>query len=90
MMPPTSQKDKLININLIQIFIKLSFLFWKTEFALLAICFMCNIILREVKKIFHFHTHMETVKEINLLRRQHTQFEKKSSPELAKERKERR
>ena len=66
MMPPKSQKDRHININLIQIFIKLSYHYWKTEVALLSICFMCNIILREVKKTFHFHTHI--VKEINLLR----------------------
>ena len=38
---------------------------------------MYNIILREVKKTFHLHTHMKTAKEMNLLRRQHTQFEKK-------------
>ena len=73
MMPPTSQKDTLININLIQIFIKLSFLYRKTEVALLSIGFMCNIILREF-------IHMEIAKEMNLLRRQHTQFEKKSNP----------
>ena len=50
------------------------------EVALLSICFMCNIIFREVKKTLHFHTHMEIAKEINLLRRQHIQFEKKSNP----------
>ena len=79
-MTPKSQKDTHININLIQIFIKLTFHYRKTEVALLSICFMCNIILREVKKTFHFHTHMEIAKEMNLLRRQHTQFEKKSNP----------
>ena len=42
--------------------------------------FYCNIILKEMKKTFHFHTHMEIAKEMNLLRRQHTQFEKKSNP----------
>ena len=89
-MRPKSQKDTHININLIQIFIKLTYHYRKTKVALLSICFMCNIILREVKKTFHFHTHMEIAKEMNLLRRQHTQFEKKSNPQLAKERKERR
>ena len=58
----------------------------KTEVTLLSICFMHNIILREVKKTFHLHTHMKTAKEINLLRRQHTQFEKKIKS-LVKERK---
>ena len=77
MMPPTSQKDTHININLIQIFIKLSYHYRKTEVALLSICFMCNINLRKVKKTFHFHTQMEIAKEMNLLRRHHTQFEKK-------------
>ena len=80
MMPPTSQKDTHININLIQIFIKLPYHYRKTEVALLSICFMCNINLRKVKKTFHFHTHMEIAKEIKLLRRQHAQFEKKSNP----------
>ena len=79
-MRPKSQKDTHININLIQIFIKLTYHYRKTKVALLSICFMCNIILREVKKTFHFHTHMEIAKEMNLLRRQHTQFEKKSNP----------
>ena len=79
-MTPKSQKDTHININLIQIFIKLSFHYRKTEVALLSICFMCNIILREVKKIFHFHTHTEIGKEINLLRQQHTHFEMKPNP----------
>ena len=80
MMPPTSLKDTLINTNLIQIFIKLSYHYQKTELALLSVCFMCNIILREVKKTFHLHTHIKIAKEMNLLRRQHTQFKKKSNP----------
>ena len=80
MMSPTTQKDTLTNINLIQIFIKFSYYYRKMEVALLSICFMCNIIFREVKKTLHFHTHMEIAKEINLLRRQHIQFEKKSNP----------
>ena len=49
---------------------------------------MCNIILREVKKTLHFHTHMEIAQEMKLLRRQHTQLEKKSNlSSLRKERK---